>query len=177
MEMSDDASLDLCAECARRGETCCQKVEIFVTLGDIERIAAYTGETDFHEWRDQEDPTYYRAEDDPVWVECTIRADGRRRFVKQKANGDCLMLTEQGCKLPLQVRPLICRLYPWDYGDEGLRGIIAEYCPTDVLPEGATPVEVIGIPEAQARQWRELLYEEIRWEAPGSRASSARRTT
>ena len=161
--MSDDPtpSLNLCAECARRGASCCQSVEIYVTLGDVARIEAHTGETDFHEWRDQDEPGYYSPDDDPIWCYCTIRPDGQRRFLKRSENGECTMLTPTGCRLPLDARPLVCRLHPWDYGDEGLRGVAQQHCPTDLLPEGVTVVEIIGISEEQAAVWHAMLFQEI----------------
>jgi len=166
--MSDEIAetLNLCAECARRGGSCCQKTEIYVTLGDVARIAAFTGESDCHEWRDEDEPGYYKPDDDPVWYYGTIRPDGQRRFLKRRENGDCVMLTPEGCRLPMEVRPLVCRLHPWDYGDQGLRGVIQEYCPTDVLPEGLTAVEVMGLSEEQALIWHAQLYTEIMQEYP-----------
>jgi len=160
--------LHLCAECARRGETCCQRVEIYVTGGDVARIQAFTGAADFCEWRDQEDPDYYQPEEDPTWYYGTIRADGKRRLLKQQPNGDCVMLGKAGCRLPLQVRPLVCRLYPYDYDEQGMRSVITEYCPTDLLPAGATLTDAVGISAEQARAWHQMLYEEIRRELPCS---------
>jgi uncharacterized protein len=157
---------NLCVECARRGETCCQRVEIFVSLGDVTRITAHTGDADFCEWRDEEVPGYYQPEDDPVWYYGTIRADGQRRVLRQQANGDCIFLTPTGCELPLEVRPLVCRLYPYDYGEQGPTEVITEQCPMDLLPEGVTLPECLGVPEESFRRWHAMLYEEIRRELP-----------
>lgn len=161
--MSDDlqSPLNLCAECAKRGNSCCQGTEIYVTLGDVARLEAYTGETDCYEWRAQDEPGYYSPDSDPLWCCCTIRTDGQRRFLKRSANGECAMLTPAGCRLPLDVRPLVCRLHPWDYGDEGLRGVAQLHCPTDLLPEGMSVVEIIGVSEEQAEVWHATLYQEI----------------
>jgi uncharacterized protein len=164
--VTDHPLLDLCAECARRGGACCHRTEIYVTLGDVARIREHTGTDDFYEWREEDEPGYYSPDDDPIWCYGTICPDGRRRLLKRRENGDCHWLTPTGCKLPREVRPLVCRLHPWDYGDQGLRGVIQQHCPTDLLPEGVTAVEVMGIDEELALVWHAMLYTEIMREFP-----------
>ena len=66
------------------------------------------------------------------------------------------------------IHRLVCRLHPWDYGDEGLRGVAQQHCPTDLLPEGVTVVEIIGISEEQAAVWHAVLFQEVLREYPMS---------
>ncbi len=44
---------------------------------------------------------------------------GNKRFKLRSAGGMCIFLTENGCKLPVNMRPFYCRLYPfWVVNDE-----------------------------------------------------------
>jgi len=90
----------LCARCARHTKTCCQGTEIYTTPGDAERIAAYSGQTEFYEFRLPDDPVYAAQDDDPLWKNRVFRADGTRRVLKQLPNGDCTFLGTEGCTLP-----------------------------------------------------------------------------
>jgi Fe-S-cluster containining protein len=108
--------VNLCAKCAQHELTCCQGTEVFVTDGDVRRIAAYVGKADFWEYRQPKDPVYtVHQPTDPHWLHYTVRPDGTRPQLKHQRSGDCTFLTSTGCALPAEVRPLICRLYPHDY--------------------------------------------------------------
>ncbi len=102
----------LCARCARHQQTCCQDSDIYVTTQDVARISAHVGHSDFTEYRVASDPVYLNEHHDPLWMEKVFRPDGSRRVLKQQSNLDCIFLGKQGCVLPTEVRPLICRLYP-----------------------------------------------------------------
>ena len=78
-----------------------------VTGGDMRRIAAETGRSEFVEYRPAGDPIYANQDDDPIWRERVIRADGTRRVLQRQPNGDCTFLGPQGCVLSLETRPLI----------------------------------------------------------------------
>ena len=116
-----------CARCATLQRTCCQRAEVVVTTGDLGRIAGHVGRDDFWELRAPLDQAYVEADDDdPNWLAYTVTADGRRRVLRRQANGDCTFLGAQGCVLPLAVRPLVCRLYPYAFNERGLDGLDAE---------------------------------------------------
>ena len=153
-----------CARCATLQKTCCQRAEILLTTGDIARIAHDVGREDFWEQRAPLDPGYTEPDDDdPRWLEYTVATDGRRLVLRRREGGDCSFLGHAGCELSLEVRPLVCRLYPYAYTEWGLIGLDDEYCPRSTLsPQGRPMNEVLDIPMASAESWRRQLYEELR---------------
>lgn len=157
------ASATPCARCAALQRTCCQRADILVTLGDLERIRAHGGRTDFWEQRAPSDPVYLEEDpEDPRWKALTVRADGTRRTLRRRADGDCTFLGARGCELPREVRPLVCRLYPHGYNEAGLVGRGEDYCPTRILaPDGRAMSEVLEIDRADARRWHATLYREL----------------
>ena len=160
----------LCARCARHMPTCCQTSEIYVTPGDVERIAAHTGERDFIEFRLPEDPIYLEQSDDPTWEHYVFQPDGTRRVLQRRENGDCVFLGERGCVLPLETRPLICRIYPYDYNAEGIKDNLARGCPLELIGPGQTLLTELDMNRADAERWHQQLYREIR-EEPGRTAA------
>ena len=152
-----------CARCAAVQRTCCQQAEILVTAGDIERITKQTGKQTFHERRAPSEPSYLDNDaDDPNWLAYTVYPSGKRRVLIQQPNGDCGFLGQTGCELSLAVRPLVCRLYPYSYNEQGLTGIDSEYCPTAMLAKsGESMADVLDIPASAAEAWRKQLYEEL----------------
>lgn len=172
--MSEEAFL--CVRCARAQRTCCQTREIYATPGDVQRIAAHTGQSEFFTYEVPEDPSYLDQDDDPSWRDCVFRPDGSRRVLLRKPNGDCTFLGSQGCVLPLEVRPLVCRLYPFDYDEAGLHDELAEGCPLHLLRPGRGLLEELEMDPAPARRWHTQLYQEIRQEphvTPGGEVSSS----
>lgn len=166
--LASEVELAPCARCARMQKTCCQRAEVLVTEGDVERIGSYSGRTDFFEHRRPLDPSYVEDDpDDPHWQALTIRPDGARRMLRRQANGDCTFLGAAGCVLPTEVRPLICRLYPYAYNEGGLIGSDEDYCPTELLAqEGRPMVQVLGIESSDAERWHADLYRELRDGSP-----------
>ncbi len=154
----------LCVRCARHMETCCQTCEVYVTLGDVDRIAAFTGRDDFHEFCPAGDPIYTNHDDDPTWMRHVFRADGTRRVLKREENGNCTFLGPHGCRLPLEVRPLVCRIYPYDYNEQGFKEHLTPGCPLELVRRGLTLIDELGMNRADAERWRQQLYEEIRRE-------------
>lgn len=163
---ASDASEFLCARCARHMPTCCQTSEVYATPGDVARMEAFTGETGFCEFRLPEDPVYLLNDDDPAWREFVFREDGARRVVRRRENGDCTFLGERGCVLPLEVRPLICRIYPYDFNEQGFKEELARGCPMELLAPGQDLLEALEMDEAAALRWHRQLYDEIRLEKP-----------
>ncbi len=154
----------LCARCARHQVTCCQRRDIYVTPGDVQRIGQHTGFADFTELRAPDDPHYLDQDDDPVWSEHVFQPDGRRRVLKRQPNDDCVFLTDQGCRLPLETRPLVCRLYPFDYDADGLHEAPAPGCPLELLRPGQELLPTLNMEETAALRWHRQLYAEIRLE-------------
>ncbi|MEO8497260.1 MAG: YkgJ family cysteine cluster protein [Planctomycetota bacterium] len=155
----------LCARCARHQKTCCQLTDIIVTPADVERIASHTGQRDFTEHRLPANAAYADQDDDPAWLEHVFLEDGTRRVLKQLPDGDCTFLGSQGCVLPLEVRPLICRLYPFDYNEQGIYPQLASGCPLELVKPGMELLDELDIQVADARRWHAQLYEEIRLES------------
>lgn len=143
-------------------KTCCQTSEVHATLGDVQRIKEYTGRDDFTEFRVPVNPDYADQDDDSAWQTHVFREDGSRRVLKRKPGGDCTFLGPHGCKLPLETRPLICRLYPYDYNEDGIQDELAPGCPLDLLRPGMSLLEELDITPADARRWHQQLYAEIR---------------
>lgn len=155
----------LCARCARHQETCCQNVEVFVTLGDVQRIEQTTGRCDFYEFRRPGHAVYANQQDDPIWCAHVFRSDGTRRVLRQQPNGDCTFLGPAGCVLPLGARPLVCRLYPYDYTSAGIHTRLARGCPVELLRPGQSLLAALNMNLEEARGWHRQLYHEIQLEA------------
>ena len=142
-------------------KTCCQTSDIFVTRGDVARIEAHTQQSGFTEYRAPKNPNYADQDDDPVWRDNVFQPDGTRRVLKKQASGDCTFLGSAGCVLPLEVRPLICRIYPFDYNADGLQDDLAEGCPLELLPLGQGLIEALDMNRGSAERWHQQLYAEL----------------
>lgn len=152
----------LCERCAKLGKTCCQEREIYVTPGDVQRIAGKTGQSDFYDFCKASDPSYEDQDDDPIWAAYVFKADGTRRVLKRNSWGDCIFLGQSGCMLALDIRPLVCRLYPYSYNAEGLYKELEEGCPVHLLEPGQSLEQAIaGCCRENAYQWHKNLYAEI----------------
>ncbi len=153
-----------CARCAAVQRTCCQRAEILVTAGDVDRISTHTETSAFVERRRPTDPEYVEPDaGDPNWLRYTVREDGTRLMLRRRPDGDCVFLGADGCKLTLAVRPLVCRIYPFGFTEFGLAGIAADYCPTNLLaPAGTSMTDVLGMSAFDAERWRTQLYQELR---------------
>ncbi|MEZ6017581.1 MAG: YkgJ family cysteine cluster protein [Planctomycetota bacterium] len=166
--MSEPMDLHPCARCARVQKTCCQRTEILVTEGDRRRIAAFVGREDFWERRAVRDASYLEDDpDDPDWRRATVLMDvagrtGTRAMLKKRANEDCTFLGAAGCVLPEATRPLVCRLYPFEYTHRGIVGEASEYCPTALVdPDGVGMARVLAMDPGAAERWRAQLYAEL----------------
>jgi Fe-S-cluster containining protein len=153
--------VNLCALCADSGKTCCQQTDILLTQGDLRRIEEHTRTTDFFEFRPPRDPGALGDDGDPNWLAYTLRGDGRRRVLRQEPGGNCRFLTVTGCSLPLETRPLICRLHPVTYTEAGLAGVCPE-CPSHLAPAETDLLASIGMDLVAARCWHRQLYDELR---------------
>jgi Fe-S-cluster containining protein len=154
--------MNLCARCAQYNTTCCQKTEIFLTDGDIQRIREHIDTSDFWEYVRPSHPDLVMPQpQDPNWLPYTLRPDGTRPHLKHDPSGDCTFLGAGGCSLPADRRPLICRLYPYDYTETGISGTVTG-CPLHLLEPGQTLMQGIGMNRADAEYWRQQLYHELR---------------
>lgn len=156
-----------CARHAQIGSTCCQHSEILVTDGDRARIAAHLGIPDGpapHIVREHPvDLNYELDPADPDWA-LGFWPDGSRPVLARRPNGDCTFLGAAGCTLPMDVRPLICRIFPYEMDGERLTGLSSR-CPAEVVPAGSSIVDVLDMNASVAEGWRSQLYAELR-EAP-----------
>jgi len=172
-----DQNVHPCARCATLQRTCCQRAEIVVTRGDIDRIARHTGRAEFWSWRPPSDPLYFEEDPaDPNWRRYTIDERGLRRTLDRMPTGNCTFLGTEGCTLPGEVRPLVCRLYPYAYTERGIEGIDDSYCPReDLIPRyapGMTMLTVLGMNLDDAKRWHATLYDELRRENTGGSCAS-----
>jgi Fe-S-cluster containining protein len=163
--VEDKSTEFLCVRCARHRKTCCQTCEIYVSPGDLQRVAAHTGRSDFSEFRAPANPLYADQDDDPPWRDQVFRPDGTRRVLRRQANGDCVFLGPHGCQLPLEVRPLVCRLYPYDYNADGILPELSPGCPLELLAPGQGLIAALDMHLADAQRWHQQLYAEIGLEA------------
>jgi Fe-S-cluster containining protein len=148
-----------CCQCSQNGTSCCKGTQILLTTGDVRRIARFLDAFNFFTF-EVPDLIYRDPGDDPAWLALTIRPDGRRRVLKRTADKGCTMLAENGCLLPITVRPLICRLHPYAFSEADISGVDPT-CP--MSREGNWPVlqEQLGMAMNEARIWHRLLYREL----------------
>lgn len=139
-----------------------------VTPGDLRRISRVVGELDFFELRPPLNPAYADHGDDPAWARAVFRPDGSRRVLRHRDHGDCGFLGATGCELPATAKPLICRIYPYEYAD-GLVTGLATTCPTPLLgAEESLPAAVGMPPIEECARWVAQLYRELREEEHGA---------
>jgi len=146
--------------CARVGTSCCKNYQISLTTGDIQRVSDFLGHQNFFTLEPPV-PEEINPEYDPQWLPLIMESMGRVRVLKRTAEKNCSMLTENGCQLPYDCRPLICRLYPYTYTEEGIVGIGAS-CPISREKDWGAILEQLDMPADKARQWLCLLYTEVR---------------
>ncbi|MBN1409217.1 MAG: YkgJ family cysteine cluster protein [Spirochaetales bacterium] len=152
--------MKICNECVKTRTSCCNNREIFLTPGDIFRISNYTGSVDFFSFEKVGDISYLEQPDDPNWNKYTLRNDGTRRVLIRRENRDCLFLKTNGCELPMDIRPLLCRLHPVLYNEERITGFEKD-CPAEILPPGVTLLDSLGMDLETCEKWRTQLYNEI----------------
>jgi len=131
-------------------------------MNDVRRIAVFTSRIDFFEYRVPADPAYLGSDNDSLWQHHVFRLDGTRRVLKQRSTGECIFLTESGCQLHLEIRPLICRLYPLTYTDAGIAPEPDERCPVKIFCPGQTVMEAFGINRELVLRWHSDLYQEMK---------------
>lgn len=152
----------ICVRCSFVQDTCCETSEVYVTPGDVRRITTHTGKNGFYEFRVPEDPVYLKHDDDPLWKSRVFRPDGTRRVLRREPGGACTFLGELGCRLPADVRPLLCRLYPYDFNEREILPMLARGCPLELVRPGGHLLGELDMRIEDAQAWHRQLYEEIR---------------
>ena len=61
----------------------------------------------------------------------------------------------------MENRPIVCRLYPFDYTAEGLKPQPVSGCPLELLAPGAELLPTLGMDRDEAERLRAQLYEEM----------------
>jgi uncharacterized protein len=148
-----------CIACAARGDSCCCGVQVYLTAEDVKRIAGFLGIETFWSY-EQPDADYTICEEEPEWPSYVTRSDGTRRTVKRTSTFDCVLLTANGCKLPLHLRPLLCRLHPYLFSRDALLGI-SPGCPVSQLSDQDELLTAMQMDYESVEHWRKLLYEEV----------------
>lgn len=155
-----DDNPHICVRCAAAGNACCRRARVFVTTGDIERIAARVGAGDFVEYV-RLDRESWRGGTDGAW-ERIFDSAGRTRVLKRgETAGGCVFLAPGGCRLAMDVRPLVCRLYPYEYDAGTLKGVTPLLCPPEDQANHPLLLAQLGMNRDAAEIWREMLYREI----------------
>lgn len=109
--------MSVCLECSKKQDTCCQKYFIYLTHGDRERIIHHTRSTDFL----SEIPCTLNIEEHLTTGKSKVTCS----LIKMEDHG-CFFLSANGCSLPLDVRPLCCRIYPYTWDRSSINGVSEE---------------------------------------------------
>lgn len=162
--------MSVCEQCARLQKTCCERsaVEVALTEGDIIRIRRFYQADDFYR-RIPVPPELSATYENPdchdasmaLYVSGLFDEQGRRPVLNKQADGCCLFVAEKGCILPVEARPLLCRLYPYDWNDQKALWIQAPYCPRELFDDEADLVQQIGDQKDVALNLVEQLYAEL----------------
>ena len=148
-----------CALCARKGATCCTGTQILLTSGDVKRITAALLRNDFYMFQ-KADEGYLDPGDDPLWTHITIRPDGSRRVLLRDDRKHCSLLGPSGCSLPMNTRPLVCRIYPVAFTTDWIDGIDPS-CPIAHTARASDWLSEIGMSKDDARKWHRILMDEL----------------
>ena len=79
-----------------------------------------------------------------------------------------MFLGEKGCRLKEDERPMVCRLYPFEYNEKTIKGVTPHHCPEPQRDNHALMLALLGMNRDRAEEWRHTLYQEILEEFPHS---------
>jgi uncharacterized protein len=139
-------------------------------LGDFHRISQAIGTSDFVVFKHYSNISLidtYDTVSDPNWVRYVTLPGNFIRLLKMDNTGNCVFLSDNGCGLSDDTRPLVCRLYPYNFNELRMLGLVKNedmLCPLHLLQEGETLIDRLQMQEEQANQWRILFYDELRSE-------------
>jgi uncharacterized protein len=157
-----------CRECSKSGKTCCEICDVIVTNGDIARISAFTGRNDFFLLKpvSEEDRFEYAnprnvVKGSEIYVKFFFNEEGRRNVLKRNEKGQCCLLTKDGCVLPFDFKPLVCRLYPYQWNDQRDIWVDCTDCPTELFKGEQEIKEHVCVSEEEALLLVNLFYDEI----------------
>jgi hypothetical protein len=159
-----------CIECAKLQITCCEdfRSEIGVTRGDIRRILEYTGRNDFYHLMPvlEENKTILEnpcniVKGSEKYVRYFFDDQGRRNVLKKNEKNGCCFLSPDGCSLPLNTRPIMCRLYPYHWDDYGNIEITGLGCPKSLFKDEQEMRAELCLPEIEAKKLIAVFYDEI----------------
>jgi len=161
--------VSICSNCASLQKTCCQGSDIILTDNDIKRIAPLEITEKiavkiggFYERRFPADYDYGQDED-PNWDSYTLDSDRKMQLMKKNQHGNCVFLGDAGCKLELEMRPVICRIYPFYYNEEKILELDPYKCPSGiVINDDRWLRENLGVDKTMADQWRAQFYKELK---------------
>lgn len=127
----------------------------------MERIAAETGRDGFFEHMRVAERQIPGAEThDALWREILAAPDGCR-VVRRDDAGNCFFLGDGGCTLSERARPLLCRLYPFDYTAQTIKGVYGPLCPEPERDNPPMLLALLSMNREQAESWRRQLYLEL----------------
>ncbi len=153
-----------CATCASLGHSCCKGYQIYLTSGDIVRISGFLKHSDFYTY---EPPILSDIEPDydTCWLPLIMSEGNRVRVLNRTDDKQCCLAFAMGCLLPLETRPLICRLFPYDFINHHILGIDSS-CPISKECNWQSILDGMEMTESKAQHWVDLLYEEIAKDLP-----------
>lgn len=124
-----------CLECSKSGLDCCREAHAkFLTLKDALRIAEFLGEdintfARYTGLKDEDREEYiYIHKHRSYYYDVTLR-DDRLLQLKDKRDGSCMFQQADGRCAIYEVRPLICRTYPFWLSEDG--EVIFDWCSSD----------------------------------------------
>ncbi len=158
--MSTEQPLLPCCECAEKKSSCCVNMEVYLTPGDVMRIHNVTKADDFLVFKP---PGIKYAEAGKEWFKRISRPDGCRRVLRSMDDGACFFLTQSGCRLSLEQRPLLCRIFPIEFDEQNLLDIANE-CPLSLMKDPNLSLIKMGMTFEKLIDWHAQLYEEINQE-------------
>lgn len=162
--------MSVCAQCAGRQKTCCERpdIQIALTPGDIQRLRDHCGHAEFFERKavEPEFRSHYvnpenHSSNDALYVKHLFDEQGRRPVLLKQADLSCLFVTPTGCSLPHSIKPLLCRIYPFDWNDQLDLWLDSAYCPPELFASEADLIARISEGEAETRELIRLFYREI----------------
>jgi len=158
--------MTLCEQCKKLDKTCCQLGSgvVLITDGDIKRISSFTKDVYFWKFEEPKDYLLNRIKSsyDPKMRFYALSNDFKVQTLKHKENGDCIFLSISGCALPMEIRPLHCRIHPYEFVEEQVVGITFAHCPVHLLEKRGDLPDELNIRYDDAEKWVKMFYGELR---------------
>ena len=112
--------MNTCAKCHQMGNGCCFMKDlnisnqIGITQSDINKIKEFTGKSE-NEFiiSDMVTDEYLKSLVDNIHPVFNNIYENHTRHRLKTVHERCVFLSQQGCELPVEIRPIYCRLYPF----------------------------------------------------------------